>query len=96
MSNTTLRNNMESRRYELVEQGQVVAFAEYERDGDTVKFTHTEVVPGNEGKGFGSLLAKQALDDVRTQSVQIVPVCEFIAGYVKKHPEYAPLVKPGS
>lgn len=93
MSGATLRNNTLAHRYELVEDEQVVAFTEYELAGDAIRLTHTEVVAGKEGKGFGSALARQALDNVRAENRQIIPVCEFIAGYIQKHPEYRPLVQ---
>lgn len=94
MDKTSLNNNTEAQRYELLEQERVVAFAEYEPAGDAIRFTHTEVVAGNEGKGFGSVLAKQALEDVLAQGRKLIPVCEFFAGYIQKHPEYAGLVQP--
>lgn len=94
MGQAELRNNTEAHRYELVDGGKVVAIAQYEIDGDTVRFTHTEVFPGNEGKGFGSSLAKQALDDACAGDRKIVPVCEFIAGYIQKHPQYQEHLKP--
>ncbi|HEX7775877.1 MAG TPA: GNAT family N-acetyltransferase, partial [Parvibaculum sp.] len=44
------------------------------------------------GKGVGSRLAKGALDAVRAEGLKVVPQCPFIAAYIKKHPEYQPLV----
>lgn len=93
MSSATLRNNAAEHRYELLQDGQVVAFTVYELAGDAIRLTHTEVVAGNEGKGFGSALARQALDMVRAQNKKLIPVCEFIAGYVQKHPEYRSLIQ---
>ena len=93
MGNTTLRNNTEAQRYELMEGDQVVAFASYQPVGDDLRMTHTEVVAGNEGKGYGSALARQVLEDARARNRKIVPVCEFIEGYIRKHPEYAGLVR---
>jgi uncharacterized protein len=95
MSSATLRNNSEQHRYELVDNGEVVGVAEYALDGDAVVFRHTEVEPGHEGKGYGSRLAKLALDDVLAANRKIVAHCEFIAGYLERHPEYAGARKPG-
>lgn len=96
MGTTTLRNNTEAQRYELMEGEQVVAFVSYEPAGNGLRMTHTEVVSGNEGKGYGSALAQQALEDVRAQNRTVVPMCEFIAGYIQKHPEYAGLIRKES
>jgi predicted GNAT family acetyltransferase len=50
---------------------------------------HTEVYPKFEGKGVGGALAKAALDDIAHRQLTIVPECEFVKGYLEKHPEYA-------
>lgn len=89
MSGATLRNNEAQRRYELVDNDEVVGFAEYNVDGDAVVFLHTEIGKGHEGKGYGSTLAKLALDDVLAANRKIVARCEFIGAYVNRHPEYA-------
>lgn len=94
MTGATLRNNSQQHRYELVDNGKVVGFAEYTLDGDAVVFTHTEVGEGHEGKGYGSKLAKLALDDAVAANRKIVARCEFIAGYVNRHPEYGDALKP--
>jgi uncharacterized protein len=93
MSGVTLRNNTGQHRYELVDDGQVVGVAEYDLEGDTVVFRHTEIGKGQEGKGYGSRLAKMALDDVVAGNRKIVARCEFIAGYLNRHPEYAGAIK---
>lgn len=92
MNRTILNNNTKKHRYELIDDGKLVCFTEYDLTGNAVRFRHTEVVPGHEGKGYGSMLAKQALDDVRAQGKRVIPVCEFIAGYIRKHGEFADLV----
>lgn len=94
MKQATLNNNTAQHRYELINEGQVVAFAEYQLDGDTVVFVHTEVGAEHGGKGYGSALAGKALQDVRAQHKKVKPVCEFIAGYIGKHPESAELAEP--
>ena len=88
MSGATLRNNTDQHRYELVADDQVVGFTDYETRGDTIVLRHTEVAAGHEGKGYGSTLAKQALDDVIAQGKKIAIHCGFIAAYVNRHPEY--------
>ena len=92
MSGATLRNNTDQHRYELVADDQVVGFTEYESRSDMIVLRHTEVAAGHEGKGYGSTLAKQALDDVIAQGKKVAIRCEFIAAYVKRHPEYAPAI----
>ena len=72
-------------RYELRQDGRVVAFAQYHREGDALAFTHTEVESALEGQGLGSRLAAYALEDVRRRGLKAVPRCSFIAGYIARH-----------
>lgn len=89
----TVRQNDEQQRYEAVDEAGVVAgFAAYERDGDVVVFTHTEVDDAFEGRGVGSALAGGALDDVRTTGRRARLLCPFITSYVERHPEYRELL----
>lgn len=88
----SVQNNPGGSRYELVVEGAVAGFAEYQMTEDRVVFTHTEIEDGHEGEGFGSLLVKEALDDVRSAGRQIVPVCSFVRTYIERHQEYADMV----
>ena len=90
-----LRKNASQGRYELVEGGEVVGFAEYREESGTMVLPHTVVDPGHEGEGLGSQLARFALDDIRQAGKTVVPSCAFIRGYIEKHPEYADLVAGG-
>ena len=56
-------------------------------------FTHTEVLPAFEGKGVGSAIARHVLDEARAQGKHVIPVCQFIAGFIRKHRDYADLVR---
>lgn len=86
-----LRNNREQRRYEA-HVGDAIAFAEYMLHGQTLTLTHTDVPESLEGQGVGSKLARFALDDARDNGYTVLPLCPFIAGYIRRHPEYQPLV----
>ena len=93
---TTVREVPERNRYEAHVDGELAGFAEYLVAGRRVVFTHTEVDPAFEGQGVGGALARFALDDVRSRGgdLEVVPVCPFVAGWIMRHPEYAPLVTP--
>ena len=88
---TTL--NESAGRYEAHVDGELAGFAEFERDGDRIVFTHTEVDDAFEGHGVGSALARGALDDVRARGgLRVVPRCPFIKAWIEKHPDYDDLV----
>jgi hypothetical protein len=86
-------HNEAQSRYELRIGQEVAAQAQYQRQGDAVRFTHTEVNPAYEGQGLGSKLAAFALDDVKSRGLKAIPQCKFIAGYIARHEkEYGDLV----
>lgn len=92
MDDIQLTDNRERHRFELKLDGEVAAFAEYNELKNALLFTHTEVLPAYEGKGLGSKLVSFALGQVRERKVNAIPSCPFVAGYIRKHPEYLDLL----
>lgn len=90
--NVLVEDNPARRRFELLVDGSLAGYAEYQMLPDTVVFTHTEVDASYQGKGVGSDLVRAALDQVRERGEQVVPRCPFIAAYIDRHPQYADLV----
>ena len=88
----TVRDAPEASRYEIRDGEQLLGHADYERRGDTVVFTHTEVDPDAGQSGLGSTLVRAALDDVRSQGGSVVAQCSFVRGWIDRHPDYADLV----
>jgi predicted GNAT family acetyltransferase len=88
----TVQDNPAESRYEIRDGDRVLGFAAYERRGDTVVFTHTEVDPDAGQDGLGSTLVRAALDDVRSKGGSVVPLCPFVRGWIERHPDYADLV----
>jgi predicted GNAT family acetyltransferase len=78
-------------RYEMVVDG-VTAFVTYSRHGDRLTLVHTEVPPALGGRGVGSTLATAVLEGVRRRGLHVVPECEFMAAFIKRHPGFADLV----
>ena len=89
----TVRHDDDQQRYVLEIDGQPLGVAQYQEDGDRQIFTHTEVDDSLAGQGMGSTLVRESLDDARRRGKRIVPVCEFVAAYVKKHPEWNDIVE---
>ena len=88
MAETKVVHNREQLRYEVYSDGKLAGFTQYYRTGDRVVFTHTEIDNAFSGQGLGKVLAGEALDDVVDNGKVIVPMCEFIAGYLKKTDKY--------
>jgi predicted GNAT family acetyltransferase len=83
-------------RFEFTEQGKSIGFIEYYAFEHIAIIVHTEVNSALEGKGHGSRVAQHALEYMRGQQKQVVPICGFFAHFLRKHPEYTELVTPES
>lgn len=92
MDDISMNDNSDKQRFEITKDGKLAAFAEYDKQPDALLLKHTEVMPQFEGQGMGSKIASYALGEVRKRGLHAVPECSFIAGYIRKHPEYLDLV----
>lgn len=78
-------------RFEMPVGGET-AFVTYRWDGPTLVLVHTEVPQALAGQGIGSKLAHGVLEQARARELRIVAECEFLAGYIARHPEFAAMV----
>jgi predicted GNAT family acetyltransferase len=93
MSDIEIVHVPENSRYEIRLDGETVGFTEAkERDDGVVLFSHTVVDDEHEGEGLASKLVAGALDDVRAHDRKIEVTCEYVLGFLKKHPEYLDLL----
>ena len=49
---------------------------------------HTEVNPGNNGKGYGKKLVEKAVEFAREKGISILPLCPFVKSVFDKTPEF--------
>jgi uncharacterized protein len=91
--NVMVENNEPEKRFEVRVDGHV-AFLQYNYSKGSLVFTHTEVPPALEGQGLAGKLARTALEYAKTHQLTVIPLCTFVAGYIRKHPEYQLLVHP--
>jgi uncharacterized protein len=88
-------NNEASSQFEIDVDGQL-AYLAYHRFPNGILLQHTEVPSAFEGHGIGGRLAKAALEFARANRLSVIARCPFVAGYVQRHPEYAPLLAKSS
>jgi predicted GNAT family acetyltransferase len=88
----TVRDNPAQSRFEVHLDGQLGGFARYERTGDTITFTHTEIDDAFEGQGLGGHLVREALDQVRADGHRVVARCPFVKGWIERHDDYGDLL----
>lgn len=89
-----IKENTEKKRFE-VEVENKIALIEYIRAEDKMYLTHTEVPTELEGKGIASSMAKQVLQQIKDENLKLVPLCPFIASYIKRHPEWKEILAKG-
>lgn len=83
----TVIRNEERSRYELRDEDDNLAgFAAFRlSEGGRIAFTHTEIDKAYRGRGFGDIIASESLADAARRGETIVPLCPFIARYLKDH-----------
>ena len=88
-----MTDNAGESRFELYDGDRLIGVAAYRLLDDTITFTHTQIDPEYEGQGAGSQLAREALDDSRARNRQVVVHCPFITAWIRRHPDYADLLR---
>jgi predicted GNAT family acetyltransferase len=89
-----VRHHAAASRYEIEIEGRL-AVAEYELAGDRQVFTHTLVPPELRGRGLAEMLVRTALTDARAAGRRVVPACSYVATFIRRNPEFAPLLAEG-
>ncbi len=89
---TPIKQNTHKHRFEATTDGKA-CFVEYQTvDDDTLALVHTEVDPSLEGQGIGSKLVESVLEYADRNNLEIVPLCPFVAAYIKRHPDWNRIV----
>ncbi|WP_432747124.1 N-acetyltransferase [Streptomyces sp. JH002] len=81
-------------RYEILVDGRRAGLTAYCDQGTRRVFFHTEIDEAFAGQGLGLQLVRQALTDVRASGMRIVPVCPYVAKFLKRHDEFADITDP--
>jgi hypothetical protein len=87
-----VRDNPDEQRYEAVVDGVLAGFAAYRPHPGVIAFTHTKVEDAFEGRGVGSILVREALEDARGRGLQVLPFCAFVNAFIAEHREFLDLV----
>jgi predicted GNAT family acetyltransferase len=87
----TVTNNKQLSQLEAGVQGGM-AVLRYQLHKDSLLLLHVRVPPAAQGHGIASELSRTAIEYARERGLKVVPVCPFIATYIRRHPEYAGIV----
>jgi predicted GNAT family acetyltransferase len=93
---TDVVDRPERHRFEILADGGVAGFTDYQLRPGEIMFTHTEIEEAYEGKGLGGVLVRHALDSARDRGLAVVPLCPFVREWISRHEDYLPLVPPAA
>ncbi len=82
-------------RFELLDGGEVVSFANYRPNPDdpaSVVIPHVETAPQHRGNGYAAQLMDGVLGLLRDSERTVVPRCPFAAGHIRDNPAHHDLV----
>jgi predicted GNAT family acetyltransferase len=77
-----------------VRVGDDAAFVEYLTTDSAIAYIHTWVPEPLRERGIAARLARHALDFARAKGLPVVPLCPYVAEYIRQHPEYEDVVAP--
>lgn len=90
-----LINNTDKNQYEFHIEGYIPKIEYIISENGEIYLTHTEVPIKLEGQGIGTQLVEKALKDIKEKQYKLVPLCPFVATYIKKNPEWKKIVMRG-
>ena len=79
-------------RYRYLVDGEMVGVADYHDVPGARVVTHTEIDPAREGQGLGGAMVQAVLADIAAAGLHVVPLCSFVAAFIRRHPEHAHLL----
>ena len=66
---------------------------DYMQDGNTIVMTHVGVYPEHRGQGIAGKLTQVALEYAKERSFRVIPMCPYIAAYIRRNTRYEDLTK---
>lgn len=86
--NIKLDSNNQKGSFSYVVDGKTEAKMTFVFAGnDKLIIDHTEVNPGNNGKGYGKKLVESAVTFALEKNLKIIPLCPFAKSVFDKNPE---------
>jgi uncharacterized protein len=83
-------HNPAQNRFETWIEGQLSKL-DYMEDDNTIVMTHVGVYPEHRGQGVAGKLTEVALEYAKEKSLRVIPMCPYIATYIRRNPQYLEL-----
>jgi predicted GNAT family acetyltransferase len=90
-----IAHNPAENRFETWIEGRLSKL-DYLLNGETMVMTHVGVHPEDRGQGVAAKITEVALEYARGKSLRVIPMCSYVAAYIRGHPQHAGLTKQRS
>ena len=71
-------------RYELEIDGEIVAFAEFSREGDLITIPYIETDPRYRERGHSAALMSEVVADLRAHDLRVRATCSVARGHISR------------
>lgn len=85
-------HNPAENRFEAWVDGQL-AKLDYMEDGDTIVMMHVGVPVEFRGQGVAGRITQTGLQYAKAKSLRVIPMCSYVAGYIRRNPQYMELTR---
>ena len=85
-------HNKAEERFETWIDGQLSKL-DYMQDGNTMVITHVGVHPNHRGQGVAGKITEVALEYAKEKSFRVIPMCPYVATFIRRNPQYEDLTK---
>jgi predicted GNAT family acetyltransferase len=85
-----ITHNQANHTFEVLIDGQLSKL-DYIQDGKNFVITHVGVYPGHRGQGVAAKIVEAGLQYARENSLRVIPMCSYAAGYIRRNPQYMEL-----
>jgi predicted GNAT family acetyltransferase len=83
-------HNAAENRFETWIEGKLSKL-DYMEEDNTIIMTHVGVSPEHRGQGVAGKLTQVALEYAKEKSLRVIPMCPYIATYIRRNPQYIEL-----
>ena len=87
-----ITHNPDENRFEVWIENQLSKL-DYLENGHTIVMTHVGVHPDHRGQGVAAKLTEVALEYAKGKSLRVIPMCSYVAAYIRRNSQYAELTK---
>jgi predicted GNAT family acetyltransferase len=83
-------HNPAENRFEAWVEGQLSKL-DYMEDGDTIVMMHVGVPYEFRGHGVAGKITRVGLEYAKEKSLRVIPMCSYVAAYIRRNPQYREL-----